>query len=351
MTQDSSSNSLSNRQHALVLAAVQEFISTAEPVGSAQIVARHQLGVRSAMVRNMMAELEESGYLRQPHTSAGRVPTEKAFRYYVDHLASATRIGFEDRAQIELHYSTAASNLGEVLRNTPRLLSILTGQAALVMAPRLETAILERVNFVRIRENQVLAVFVPVKGATQNRVVDAERDHSQDELDRMARYLNESLEGRTLDEARRWIEAQLHEERANYDRFMRDALALGEAIADYAGRRELFVEGSLQALEQPEFLDREKMRELLRALDDKSALLELLERSLAHAGLTVSIGSENYDPRLSSLSVVAASYAGGPSALGSLAILGPVRMDYDRVIPLVEYTARALSRLMEQGQG
>ena len=340
MTQES--DPLSNRQHALILAAVQEFIATAEPVGSAQIVAHHQLGVRAAMVRNLMAELEDGGYLRQPHTSAGRVPTEKAFRYYVDHLAAATRIGFEDRAQIELHYSTAVRNLGEVLRDTPRLLSLLTGQAALVMAPRLESSIVERVNFVRLRDNQVLAVFVATKGAVQNRIVDTDRDHSQDELDRMARYLNESLEGRTLDEARRWIEAQLRQERANYDRFMHDALALGEAIADYVGRTELYVEGSLQALEQPEFSDRGKMRELLRALDDKTALLELLERSLTNAGLTVSIGSENYDPRLSSLSVVAASYASGSSALGSLAIVGPVRMDYDRVIPLVEYTARAL---------
>jgi len=347
MTFDAPNNPLSSRRHALILATVQEFISTAAPVGSAQIVAHHQLGVRAAMVRNMKAELEDGGYLHQPHTSAGRVPTEKAFRYYVDHLAAQARIGFEDRAQIELHYSTAARGLDEVLRDTPRLLSILTGQAALVMSPRLEASILERVNFVRLRDKQVLAVFVAEKGAMQNRIVDTDRDHSQDELDRMARYLNESLKGRTLDEARKWIEAQLHQERANYDRFMRDALSLGEAIADYIGRQELYVEGSLQALEQPEFSDRAKMRELLRALDDKSALLELLERSLTHAGLTVSIGSENYDPRLASLSVVAASYASGGAMLGSLAIVGPVRMDYDRVIPLVEYTARALSRLME----
>src|ERR1700733_6663640 len=238
MTQES--DPLSNRQHALILAAVQEFIATAEPVGSAQIVAHHQMGVRAAMVRNGMAYPEDGGYLRQPHTSAGRVPTEKAFRYYVDHLAAATRIGFEDRAQIELHYSTAVRNLGEVLRDTPRLLSLLTGQAALGMAPRLESSIVERVNFVRLRDNQVLAVFVATKGAVQNRIIDTERDHSQDELDRMARYLNESLEGRTLDEARRWIEAQLRQERANYDRFMHDALALGEAIADYVGGTEVY---------------------------------------------------------------------------------------------------------------
>src|ERR1700691_6041485 len=199
MTQDSASNNLTSRQHALVLAAVQEFISTAAPVGSAQIVAHHQLGVSYAMVRNMMGELEDGGYLLQTHTSADQVPTEKAFRYYVDHLAAQARIGFEDRAQIELHYSSAVRNLGEVLRDTPRLLSILTGQAALVMARRLESSIVERVNFVRLRDNQVLAVFVASKGAIQNRIVDTERDHSQDELNRMARYLNEAVEGRPLE--------------------------------------------------------------------------------------------------------------------------------------------------------
>src|SRR5260221_7091759 len=111
MAQESPSNNLTNRQHSLILAAVQEFIATAEPVGSAQIVARHQLGVRAAMVRNLMAELEDSGFLRQPHTSSGRVPTEKAYRYYVDNLAAGARIGFEDRTQIELHYSSAARDL------------------------------------------------------------------------------------------------------------------------------------------------------------------------------------------------------------------------------------------------
>src|SRR5258708_32718142 len=157
-------------------------------------------------------------------------------------------MGFEDGGGIGVDYSGAARDLREVLRDTPRLRSILTGQAALVMSPRLEGSILERVNFVRLREKQVLAVFVAEKGAMQNRIVDTDRDHSQDELDRMARYLNESLQGRTLDEARKWIEAQLREERANYDRFMDKALSLGAAIADYIGRQELYGEGSLQSL-------------------------------------------------------------------------------------------------------
>src|SRR5260370_14018014 len=231
MTFDSSNHPLPSRRHALLIAVVQEFISTAAPVGWAQIVAHHQLGVRAAMVRNMMAELEDGGYLHQPHTSAGRVPTEKAFRYYVDNLAAQARIGFEDRAQIQLHYSTAARGLDEVLRATPRLLSILTGQAALVMSPRLEASILERVEFVRLRDKQVLAVFVAEKGAMQNRIVDTDRDHSQDELDRMARYLNESLKARPFTNPGRWTEAHLQTHRPNTAASGRAASSSGYATA------------------------------------------------------------------------------------------------------------------------
>jgi heat-inducible transcriptional repressor len=347
MDREDETRPLPARRQALLLATVQEFITTAEPVGSQQIVAHHSLGVRAAMVRSMMAELEEAGFLNQPHTSAGRVPTDKAFRYYVDKLLGSSHIGFEDRTQIELHYSSHARDLSEVMRDTPRLLALLTGQAAMVMAPRLESMVLERVNFIRLRERQVLAVFVAKAGSVHHHLVETDRDHSHEELDRMARYLNESLAGRTLEETRRWIEERLREERAAYDTFMREALSLGGIMAEHVRRTEVFVEGSIKALEQPEFSNPERMRELLRALDDKTALLDLLERSLGQDGLMVSIGSENYDPRLSGLSVVAAPYATGSTPVGSLAIVGPVRMDYDRVIPLVEYTARALSRLLE----
>lgn len=338
---------LSHRQHSVLLATVQEFIATAEPVGSQQIAVRYPLGVRAAMVRNLMADLESAGYLHQPHTSAGRIPTDRAFRYYVNHVISVRHIGFEDRAQIELCYSAGPRELGEVMRETSRLLALLTGQAALVMAPRLESIKLERVSFVRLREREVLAIFVAAADGVHNRVVQTERDHGQEELDRMARYLNEALSGRTLEEASEWIEARLLEDRARYDRFMRAALTLGGALAGRVAAAEVYVEGSAKVADQPEFADHNRLRELLHALEDRSALLDLLERSLGHGGLTVSIGSENFDARLASLSVVAASYQSGAMPLGSVAIVGPVRMDYERVIPLVGYTARTLSRLLE----
>ena len=233
------------------------------------------------------------------------------------------------------------------MRETSRLLALLTGQAALVMAPRLESIKLERVSFLRLREREALAIFVAAAGGVHNRLVQTEGDHGQEELDRMARYLNEALHGRTLEEAREWIEERQREDRARYDRFMRAALALGGALAERVGSSEVYVDGSAKVADQPEFADHNRLRELLHALEDRSALLDLLERSVAHSGLTVSIGSENIDARLASLSVVAASYQNGTMALGSVAIVGPVRMDYERVIPLVDYTARTLSRLLE----
>src|SRR5690348_12215723 len=225
MQANSKRDELPPRLHSLLLAAIHEFIATAQPVGSHQLAARRQLGIRAAMVRNLMAELDESGYLRQPHTSAGRVPTERAFRYFVDHL-SPPPIGFADRTQIELHYSAPASDSTEVIRDTSRLLALMTGQAAVVMAPRLEVVQLKQVQLLRLREHEVLAIFVVTTGGVHNRLVHTDTDYRQADLDRMSGYLNESLSGRTLDQAREWLGQQLQQERALYDQFVHDALMM-----------------------------------------------------------------------------------------------------------------------------
>jgi heat-inducible transcriptional repressor len=349
MHASSKPDELPRRQHLLLLAAIHEFIATAQPVGSHQLASRRSLGIRAAMVRNLMAELDESGYLVQPHTSAGRLPTQRAFRYFVDHL-TLPPIRFSDRAQIELHYSVRASDSTGVIRDTSRLLSLMTGQAALVMAPRLEAVQLKQVQLLRLRENEVLAIFVAATGGVHNRFLRTDTDYGQADLDRMSGYLNESLSGRTLEQAREWIVEQLKHERTLYDQFIRAALMMGGgAIALNPSPAEIYVEGSSKALDQPEFADPARTRALLRALDDKTALLDLLERALNESDqseILVSIGSENFDARLAGLSVVASPYISDAHPLGSLAVVGPVRMDYERVIPLVSYTARALSRAL-----
>jgi heat-inducible transcriptional repressor len=345
MTSNSWIGDLDRRQHVLLIAVIQDFVATAEPVGSRHIVSRYSLGVRAATVRSMMAQLEADNFLYQPHTSAGRVPTAKAFRYYVDYLMPKRQVGRNDRVQIEYCYSERVRDLSEIMRETSRLLALLTGQAAVVLTPRFEAIELERVNFIRVREAQAMAVLIARGGGVQTRVLDTGRDYAQEELERMARYLNECLEGRTLEQARAWIETALKEDRVRYDQFVQAALTLGDAVVSRTVPAEVYVEGSAKALQQPEFSDPGKLRELLGALEDKTALLDLLERTLEAGSIEVSIGDE-HDPRLSDLSVVAAAYSKGTMPLGSLGVVGPVRMDYERVIGLVDYTAKALSRVL-----
>jgi heat-inducible transcriptional repressor len=327
------------------MAVIQDFVATAEPVGSHHIASKYSLGVGAATVRSMMAELEAENFLHQPHTSAGRIPTPKAFRYYVDFVTPKRQIGRNDRVQIEYWYSERSPDLTEVIRETSRLLALLTGQAAVVLPPRFDAIELARVNFIRLREAQVMAVLIARGGEVQTRIVDTGRDYTHEELERMARYLNQSLEGRTLEQARTWIEGALKEERVRYDRFVRAALTLGDAVISRAVPAEVYVDGSAKALQQPEFNDPDKLRELLGALEDKTALLDLLERTLKAGRIEVTIGSE-HDSRLSDLSVVAAAYSKGETPLGSLGVVGPVRMDYERVIGLVDYTAKVLSRAL-----
>src|SRR5215469_3316581 len=207
MRASSKHDELPRRQHSTLLAAIHEFIATAQPVGSHQLVARRSLGIRAAMVRNLMGALDESGYLRQPHTSAGRVPTERGFRYFVDHL-HLRPIRFADRTQIQLHYSAPTGDSTEMIRDTSRLLALMTGQAALVMAPRLESVQLKQVQLLSLRQDEVLVLFVVATGSVHNRLVLADSGDEQPDLDRMTGYLNKSLCGRTLDGALEWIAEQ-----------------------------------------------------------------------------------------------------------------------------------------------
>ncbi len=347
MVVEAENRALPRRLSELLLAALQEFIDTAAPVGSQQIASRYRLGLRAAMVRNLMAELEEAGYLYQPHVSAGRMPTEKAFRYYVDRLIPESRVNFHDRTQIELHCSTMRRNLDQTMRETSRLLAELSGQAAVVMAPRVQASVLKRVSLVSLGECRILALFVTAAGMIHSQVVETDADADQASLNWMAEQLSGWLCNRTIEQAREWIDDQIRELAPGSDTSIRRVLSLGQALTRARIEANFYVDGSLNALSQPEFADRQRFSVLLRALNDSSALMELLECSLSRSGPIVSIGSENRDARFTDMSVVAAAYPSSSSPLGSLAVVGPVRMDYGRVIPLVDYTAKALSRALQ----
>jgi heat-inducible transcriptional repressor len=349
---------LANARHRdILLALIETHIATAEPVGSRSLGRRCAFSLSPATIRNVMSDLEEEGFLAQPHASAGRVPTEKAYRYYADALLSSPR-PLPPPSPAELRgmrdaLRTQEGGVEDILRRASRVLSSLSHYAGLVFTPRLAHRSFRRVDLVRLHPGTVLVILVTTAGEVQNHLVEGTEDHPQEALERMARLLNQRFAGMSLPEVRRRILAEMREEKADYDRLLASALALGSrALEGAEGEEELLVEGSSNILEVPEFAaDMEKMRSLFRSFEEKGHLVGLLDRAMEARGLTVVIGAEARLPGMEGVSLVAATYDAGPVPLGTLGILGPTRMDYPHVIPLVQATARALSERLSTARG
>jgi heat-inducible transcriptional repressor len=336
---------LEPRRRALLRAIVQEFIDTAQAVSSRRIAQNYVLGVRPATVRNIMAGLEQEGYLYQPHTSAGRIPTAKAFRHFVDGLTPCPEVGLRERAQIEFYYSDHARDPAQLVRDTSGLLSTLTGHTAVATGPCFDLMTLERIELVYLRTCQVTALLVPAGAGVRDCVLETTRDYTQDDLNRVSNFMTSLIKGCTPEQAKIRVSRALQEQRTRAHSLVHEALQLGADLLVRSEFDAVYVQGSARVLDRPEFAEPKKAQELLDALEDRAALAKALGQIVDQSNPNVAIGHENTDARLSEFSVVAAAYASGPVRLGSLAVIGPLRMDYGRVIALVDYTARVLSRV------
>ena len=326
---------------------VTDYISTAEPVGSRTICKRYGIQLSPATVRNVMADLEDLGFLWQPHTSAGRIPTDKAFRFYVDKILNVRSLSQSEREKIRRKYRTSRYDISELLRETSRVLSGLSHYTGVVLAPMMASTIFKHIQFIRLTTDQILAVFVTSGGTLQNKIVHMDDDLSQDELDKMSRYLNEMLKGLTLAQVREKILGEMKREKVAFDRLMEQALKLGHRTFSSQEEKELYINGQTNILDEPEFANIEKMKNLFRAFEEKSLLITLLDQCLAGEGLQITIGSESECSEMEGCSLVSSTYGSVDQTLGILGILGPRRMNYSRVIPLVEFTAQLLTEFLE----
>lgn len=352
---------LSERQREILTAIIEDFIATAEPVGSRSLTRRKTITVSPATVRNAMADLEELGLLSAPHASAGRLPTVDAFRLYVERLAQRGRISVKDRELIQALTQSESRDLKSLLAEAGKVLSSVSRHASLVLMPSLEEVVFDSIELLPLRESSVLTVFVAKSGLIQHRVVDVEFTVARDELNRMSNYLNSILGGKTLAEVRDEILRTMADERTVADAMMRQALEVGRRVlAHRPAVEEVLVEGERTFLDQPEFADIPKMRKLLRAFEEKTLLLRLLDaastsrigsEAASHTETTVILGSDASVRALQDLAAVTATYATESGAAGRLAIVGPTRMDYSRVIPLVEMTAQAVSNTLGKSNG
>jgi heat-inducible transcriptional repressor len=341
---------LSARGRQVLYHCVTEYVATGEPVGSRTLAKKSGLALSPASIRNVLADLEDLGYLRQPHASAGRVPTDRAFRLFIDALMHVRALTAEETAAIRDTYSSLEPGQN-VMRETGKLLSHLTGTAAVVLAPRAETLVLKQLRFLRTGTDEVLAVLLMKNGTVQNRFLRA--NVTDAEIERIHNLLDDVVEGRTLGDVRELLARRLQSERVRHDELRKRAFELGGAAVHGAalGESDLVIEGQDRLFDQPEFGDAAHARQVVGALDAREKLVSLLDLAMQAKGGTVVVGEEVGGLGGGQIAIVGAPYSAGGNASGTIGVIGPTRMDYPHVVPLVTATANAMSEFMERAEG
>ncbi len=336
------------RARRILYAIITEYISTGEPVGSRKLSKRYGLNLSPASIRNVLSDLEEAGFLTQPHTSAGRVPTDLGFRVFVDALMQMREVSAEDRASVLSRLkSLGPGDHGAVVREAGRLLASLTGTAAIVTPPRVNDERLQHVHFMQLRPRELVGVLVTDSGTVQNRHVRLSRDIAPNELTTLNNYLEEVARGRTLVEVRDAVAAQMTNDRGEHDLKAKAREIVEASLPPPEERGEVLIEGQGLLFDRPEFASAEKIRSILRTFEEKRDLLDLLERTISSGGIQVLIGNETHLGDVEDVSVVTANYRRAGANAGMLGIIGPTRLDYAKVVPLVGFTARVMSEVLD----
>jgi heat-inducible transcriptional repressor len=350
MTDKPAPPKLGNRQVEVLRSIIREHILTGEPIGSRTVAGAARLELSSASIRNIMAELEERGLLAQPHTSAGRVPTDQAYRLYVDQMIRKPRVAAAQAQEIDRALGRMRGEIADLLAEASRQLSHFSNQVGLVLAPDLQRIIVEHLEFVRLDARRVVVVIVGRSGVVHNRILRVDESLEQSDFERIGRYLSAEFGGHTLPEMRRLLRERIREERAAYDRLMAKCLELAQQALDAAELEgAVFVQGASNLLDSPEFADVDEARALFKTLEENRTLVDLLSRLLDESGVQVVIGEENPTTNLARCSLVASAYGAGERVMGTVGIVGPTRMEYARAIALVDYQAQVLSRLLSAG--
>lgn len=340
---------LDSRARDVLREIVMQHVSTGEAVSSRSLSKGGRFQLSPASLRNVMADLEDLGYLQQPHTSAGRVPTDRGYRFFIEHLMKSRALSQRERETIDDQVAHA-NEIDEVLQATSRLLSELSDQVGVVFMPTLLQFTIRSMDFISIAENRILCVIVGTNGVVVNKVIDTSDPFNREELEKISRYITGEFFGMSLDLIRRRLVSMTQEERARHDQMLQKTISLGiEAVNDVTPvEHELYLEGTASILTKPEFADAISLRKTFLALQEKEKLIGLLNRCLTEDGLQILIGSETDFTQVHNFSIVARPYGKQSAPLGIVGILGPMRMEYARMAPLVDYLGRALSRKIEE---
>src|ERR1051326_1022527 len=347
------------RGQAVLAAIIKEHLRTGEPVGSRTISERFAGGVgwSSATIRNVMAELEELGLVEQPHTSAGRVPTDKGYRFYVDHLIGDARLSRADLSAIDRTLGIPADGAqpSRLMEKVSHALSELSENVGIVVSPPVSDSRLEHIEFLQLSDGRILVVLVFAPNVVQNKMIRLDERLTQEELEGAARYLNTEFSGKSLHAIRSEVLALMREEKALYDRLLRNAVMLFERSVegDKSETSDVYIDGASNILAKPDFSDAERLRELFRTFEAKSRLVKILNECIARApgfgdGHVV-VAREHSAPQLQSCALITAPYRRGEGFVaGTVGVVGPMRLEYARTIAAVNYVARLVERMLRE---
>jgi|SRR5687767_259216 len=348
------------RGQAVLAAVIKEHLVTGEAVGSLVLANKFSSGHgwSSATIRNVMSELEEAGLLEQPHTSAGRVPTDKGYRYYVDHMLAETRLSRADLRAIDAVFAPGnprGASPERLMERASHALSELSDNVGIVLSPSLAENRLNHIEFLKLSDNRVLVVLVTKSSIVHNKIIRIGDNLTQDELEKTARYLNTEFSGKSLLEIRAEILELMKEEKALYDRLLRNAVLLcDQSLEGDAGVGDVYVDGASNMLTKPDFVDVERMRDLFRTFEEKSRLVKILNECVAreqsfHGDINVVIGREHPTSSMQNCALITAPYHIGINEnVGTLGVVGPMRIEYSRIMAMVNYMARLIERRLSE---
>jgi heat-inducible transcriptional repressor len=337
---------LEERNKQILTSVINEYVLTAEPVGSRKLAKKYNINLSSATIRNVMSDLEELGLLHQPHTSAGRIPTEKALRFYVNSILKVKDLKLREKDRIRKRYQFSELEATDIIKQTSEVLSVLSHQMSIISAPKIIGTVLKHIEFIKISSNRILVIFVSQSGFVQNRIVEDQENISQDELDKYSKYLCDILVGISLEQVREKLDEEMQKEKIAYDQLLSKALKLSKKALGEELEPELYMGGKINLFESPEFAEVGRMKTLLQALEEKNLLLTLLDKTMDAEGVQIFIGSEVQLSDMETLSIITSPYRQGKNVVGALGIIGPTRMDYLKLIPIVEYSAQLVTEFL-----
>ena len=338
--------SLNTRQELLLKALVESFISDGQPVGSSKLSKTSDLGVSSATIRNVFVDLEDLGYIYSPHKSAGRVPTELAYRMFVDKMIKVQPVNNDLIKKLKPNLSQNIERKN-IVKNTNDILSNITGLTGLISLPTQKNMQLKQIDFLNLSDNKILAILINKNNDVENKIINLEKNYSASELQEAANHLNKIISGQSVHRIRKILLNELDDMRKDMNSIMSSAITFGKKLFldndDTNKDDDLLVSGQTRLMNCKELSDIEKLKTLFEAFNEKNNILHLLDKSIASDGVKIFIGAESGYNVLDDCSVVSAPYKFDNDVVGVLGVIGPKRMAYDRVIPIVDITAKLLT--------